>query len=85
MAWHFCGKTMTKKIEKIQERTLRLIFQDYDMSYSDLLSVSGRTSLYVLRKKCLLIEVYKILNGMSPLLKDLCKTKVLDYGLRKSG
>ena len=85
LVWHFCGKTMTKKIEKIQERTLRLIFQDYDMSYSDLLSVSGRTSLYVLRMKCLLIEVYKILNGMSPLLKDLCTTKVLDYGLRKSG
>jgi predicted nuclease of predicted toxin-antitoxin system len=29
IAWHFCGETNTRKIEKIQERALRFIYEDY--------------------------------------------------------
>jgi hypothetical protein len=28
LVWHFCGETNTKKIEKIQERALRFIYNE---------------------------------------------------------
>jgi hypothetical protein len=34
---HFCSETNTKKIEKIQERALRFVYQDYEASYENLL------------------------------------------------
>ena len=33
LVWHFCGETNTKKIEKIQERALRFIYNEYTSSY----------------------------------------------------
>jgi hypothetical protein len=33
----FCSETNTKKIEKIQERALRFVYQDYEASYENLL------------------------------------------------
>ena len=35
LVWHFCGETNTKKIEKIQERALRFIYNEYTSSYED--------------------------------------------------
>ena len=40
MVWHFCGKTNNNKIEKIQERALRISHRNYESSYEDLLSAT---------------------------------------------
>ena len=46
MVWHFCGKVNNDKIEKIQERSLRILYRDYDASYEELLKrVDGATML----------------------------------------
>jgi hypothetical protein len=37
LSGHFCSETNTKKIEKIQERALRFVYQDYEASYENLL------------------------------------------------
>ena len=37
LSWHFCSEINTKKIEKIQERALRFVYQDYEASYENLL------------------------------------------------
>ena len=36
MVWHFCGKINNNKIEKIQERALRIFYRDYESFYEDL-------------------------------------------------
>ena len=36
LTWHFCGETNTKKIEKIQERELHFIYNDYVSDYESL-------------------------------------------------
>jgi hypothetical protein len=33
VAWHFCSEKNTKKIEKIQERARRFIYEDYENTY----------------------------------------------------
>ena len=36
LAWHFCSVTTTNKLEKVQERALRFINNDYSSSLSKL-------------------------------------------------
>ena len=37
LAWHFCTEKHSKKIEKVQERALRFVYEDYNSSYDNLL------------------------------------------------
>ena len=41
LAWHFCGKTNYQKLDKLQERSLRILYCDYSSHFQDLL---GNTS-----------------------------------------
>ena len=49
LVWHLCGEVTTKKIEKIQDRALRVIYQDYTSSYDTLLIKSQLPSFRVRR------------------------------------
>jgi hypothetical protein len=40
LTWHFCTEQNSNKIEKIQERALRFIYNDSDSSYETLLQNS---------------------------------------------
>ena len=80
--WHFCSKADTRKIEKIQERGLRIVFQDTSSGYEYLLDKSGLKTQEESRLQSILIEVYKALNGLSPLyVSNLFKEKHSNYDL----
>ena len=66
LVWHFCGEVNTQKIEKIQERTLRFIYQHYNSSYDTLLGKSKLPSLKVRRLRAIALEAFKILNNQTP-------------------
>ena len=40
LIWHFCSKANTEKLEKLQHRALRIVFNDYTSSYENLLKKS---------------------------------------------
>lgn len=83
LTWHFCGEVNTKKIEKIQERALRFIYNDYSSSYDDLLIKSKLPSLKIRRLRSIAIETYKIINKETPTyLNDLVKIKCNSYSFR---
>ena len=44
--WHFCKSSDKKKMEQIQERTLRAVFKSKSETYSKLLTRAGLPSLY---------------------------------------
>ena len=46
LVWHFCGHINNNKIEKIRERSLRILHQDYDSSYEALLEKTGFSSSF---------------------------------------
>ena len=46
LVWHQCGKQNTQKLEKLQERGLRLIFNDYKPPYSALLKRAKLPSFF---------------------------------------
>jgi hypothetical protein len=81
--WHFCEEVNTKKVEQIQERALRFIYEDYSASYDELLSKSKLLSLKVRRMRSLAIEVFKVINKECPVyLQDLIHIKNNSYSFR---
>jgi hypothetical protein len=83
--WHFCGKACTKKIEKIQERALRFMFNDKISTYSSLLEKCGYATLHVRRIKTIASEVFKSLNDLNPIfMSEMFTVKDISYDLRDS-
>ncbi|MCW4342517.1 MAG: reverse transcriptase family protein [Candidatus Thiodiazotropha endolucinida] len=83
IVWHFCSAASTNKMEKIQERALRFIHNDFQSSTETLLALSKTVPLHIQRMKLMATEVYKIVNDLSPqYIRDLISTKVSHYDLR---
>ena len=82
--WHFCGEGNAKKMEKIQERALRFVYEDYQSDYQSLLNKVGMPSLKIRRLRYMGIEVFKILHKKSPeYLHDMVSFSKSNYNLRK--
>ena len=78
-----CSKGSQDKLEKINERALRLAYSDYLSSYEDLLLKSKETTIHVQSIKVLALEVYKTLNGLNPpFMQDYFLPKITGHNLR---
>ena len=74
--WHFCSKTSSAKMEKLQYRAFWLVFNDFDSSYETLLEKVNMPTLHISRIILIAVETFKILHKMSPdYLHDLLLTK----------
>ena len=83
LIWYFSSANSLQKIEKIQERALRFLYNDQLSSYDVLLSKSGRCTMRVFRLKFLCIEIFKTLNKLNPsFMQDIFKVKSSSYSLR---
>ena len=49
LVWHFCYSKSLNKIEKIQERALRILYKDSISDYNHLLNKSSKASKEVKR------------------------------------
>ena len=66
LVWHFCSAKSVKKIEKIQERALRILYNEISSDYEPILNKSGKPTMEVKRLRTLALEVFKTLNNMNP-------------------
>ena len=74
--WHFCGLTETHKMEKIQERAIRFIYNDYESIYAELLIKYNISTLYTKRIKSICTEMYKTTNNLNPgYMKNIFKNR----------
>ena len=53
-------------MEKIHKRALRVVFNDYESSYMELLKKANRPPLYVSRMKTIGVEMYKCRHQLNP-------------------
>ena len=60
IVWHFCNQSSANKMEKIQERALRFICDDFESPLPDLLQQNGVLPLHISRMKLMAGEVFKI-------------------------
>ena len=66
LVWMFSSASSLKKIEKLQKRALRFLYNDYEISYAELLLKSGRATMNVNGLRILCIEIYKTINSVNP-------------------
>ena len=62
LVWYFCYSKSLKKIEKIQEPTFRVPYNDSTSDYNQLLNKSSKASTEVKHLRKLALEIFKTLN-----------------------
>ena len=83
LVWHFCGTANSNKIEKLQERSLRILYNDFDSPIQNLIDKSGQGTLLSNRMKYFILEVFKSIRKLNaPCLHDLFVHNEVPYNLR---
>ena len=67
-----CSNANTIKLEKIQERAIRFIYEDYNITYEELLHIAKVPSLQIRRMRTMTLQCFRILHKLfPPYLNDL--------------
>ena len=62
----FCSKESMNKMERIQDRALQFLHNDYDSDYNTLLKKSDKCSMEIPRLRTIALEIFKYLNDLNP-------------------
>ena len=68
LVWHFCTYKSMNKIEGVQRRALQLLHNDSESNYSQLLDKAKKSTMTIVRLRCLCLEIYKTINRLNPAL-----------------
>ena len=79
----FCGKSEYLLIEKTHKRALKILYNDFSLSYRELLEKSGSVNIHVKHLQQLMTEIYKTIESVNPLfMKNIFSAKEGNYNLR---
>ena len=68
----FCGRKLNRKINHIHERALRFVYDDYTSTFESLLEKDKSVSIHHRNIHRAAIEMYKVINNLSPgIIQDL--------------
>ena len=68
LVWMFCGKTGNKLIKQSHKKALRVLRNDFEKSYEELLLDTKNVTVHTQNLRHMLVEVYKSLNSISPVI-----------------
>ena len=72
LIWMFHSRLINNKINRLHERCLRIVYSDNQSTFEELLEKDNTVSVHQRNLQFLAIELYKVLNGLSPdLMKDV--------------
>ena len=60
------SKKCNNRVDKIHERALRIVYQDYASSFTELLEKDNSTTINNRNIQLLATELFKVKNGLSP-------------------
>ncbi len=84
LIWLFCSKAANSNINRVHKRALRVLYQDFESSFEELLFRHDDVTIHVKNLQKLLLEVYKTLHQLNPsYLWENFQTKSITYNLRK--
>ena len=83
LTWMFHNRTLNNKINRLHERSLRLVYQDETLSFQELLDLDNSMTIHHRNLQRLATEMFKIKNNLSPKpIKEIFKEQVNTYDLR---
>ena len=83
LIWIFCSKTANRVINRTNERALRVLYEDYDSSFEQLLEKDRSITVHQKNLQNPLTEIYKTANEIVPsYIWGLFAEKDVPYNLR---
>ena len=83
LVWMFCSRTSNNMINNLLERPLRIILNDYSDDFSILLKNNSNICNHHRNIQALLIEVFKMKNGLAPpIMESILNKRFNTYKLR---
>jgi len=82
IVWHFSGKSVSRKLEKIYERGLRFITGDYLSDYATLLQNCNRNTFVLCRIKKIALFVFNCYSNNLQNFSDMYTSRDNGYSLR---
>ena len=80
----YYSRSINARINRIHERTLRIVYNDNNSSFDELLVKSGSVKIHHRNSQLLAIEIYKAFNNLSSsLMTELFQPNSINYNLRK--
>ncbi len=73
---HFCEIQNSRNMEKIQERTVKFVYEDFGSTHDMLLKKGNQDMLYIGCIRNMASEIFKALHGSTPIyIRDLFEEK----------
>ena len=66
LVWMFSSAKSLNKVESLQKRALRFLYEDYVSSYEELLQKAGKVTMKVNKLRSFCSEIYKSVNNINP-------------------
>ena len=85
LIWMFHSRQLNKKINKIQERPLRITYKDAESTYSELLEKDCAVTIHTKNLQLLMTEMYTTKNGLNPsFMQEIFCENATHYNLRNN-
>ena len=66
IVWMFCSRKSKLRLENINKITLRIVYNEYEKNYKDLLADHDEISIHQKHLQFLAIEIFKSTNKLNP-------------------
>ena len=70
LVWMFHSMKLNSQVNKLHEKALRIVYQDYASSFSELLEKDNLTTIHIRNSQLLATELFNLKNGLSPPFMD---------------
>ena len=83
LIWMFCQRSSNTQINHLHERALRIVYNDNESTFEDLLKKDNSVSVHHKNIRLLGIELYKVKNNLlTHLMSEIFNLRNIDYNLR---
>ena len=84
LVWMFSSAKSLNKVESLQKRALRFLYEDVS-SYEELLQKAGKKTIKVKRLRSISIEIYKSINNINPMyINEIFKLRKTSRAVRSN-
>ena len=63
LIWMYCGRSTNNNIKKFDERALRIVYDEYNSKFKELLTKDGSITIHHENIQTLTMQMFKIHNG----------------------
>ena len=83
LIWMFHNRTLNNRINMLHEKALRLVYNDYNLSFNELLVLDNSFTIHHRNLQKLATEMFKVKNNLSPtFMKNIFPESKNPYNLR---